>query len=46
MANALEFLYHLDIKKLLGDKSEFHLYLLEKYWVVDSDSISNLKKNR
>ena len=31
-ANALEFLYYLDIKKVFGDKSEFHLlaYLLQK----------------
>ena len=28
-ANALEFLY-LHIKKVFGDKSEFHLYLLQK----------------
>ena len=30
MANALEFLYHIHIKKVLGDKSELHLYLLQK----------------
>ena len=29
-ANALEFLYYLHFKKVFRDKSEFHLYLLQK----------------
>ena len=29
-ANALQFLCHLHFKKVFKDKSEFHLYLLQK----------------
>ena len=29
-ANAVKFLYHLHIEKVLGDRSELHLYLLQK----------------
>ena len=39
MADALEPLYHLDIKKVFGDSTEFHLYLSQKKWVVKSNSI-------
>ena len=42
-ANALESLYYLHIKKVFGDKSEFRLYLLQKQWLVDSNSSCSLK---